>query len=361
MGMNKYILSCIFITLCMLVGCVENGGDGAGIPVDDQNTETVANKKEFPTYRNTKSETPLSKLIQTQNNNVAQQDIFKDKIVWSGGNNNVMKKDDMHLIDGIYLYDLHTKKHKKIASTKVNGQTDETQMNGEWICWTDWLNPKGTDWTIYGYSMRDGKVHELDKAEKHSTLEITQLPRLALSNSNILVWIREELNEQGDMTRNLISYDLTKKQSKVISRIESPLALPSISDKYIVWSGSENIFVYSIVEDKIISKINLIEHAFPRVNNEYVVWNEDDNLMIQHIQSEEKYEIVDEEPFFYGIGQDIVVYQIDESIFAYHIQNRHTRKLSEKKATLPHIRNNDVVWQEINGKVTNLRVVSIHE
>ncbi|MBD8500353.1 hypothetical protein [Paenibacillus arenosi] len=204
-------------------------------------------------------------------------------------------------------------------------------------------------------------MHELDKAEKHSTPEISQLPRLALSNSNILVWIREELNKQGDVTRNLIAYDLTKKQSKVISRIDSPMALPSISDKYIVWSSSGNIFVYSIVEDKVISKINANEHVFPRVNNEYVLWNEDENLVIQHIQSGEKYEIVDEEPFFYGIGQDIVVYQIDESILTYHIEDKRTKKLNEKKATLPYIRNNDVVWQEINGNVTNLRVVNIHE
>lgn len=299
-------------------------------------------------------------LINTQNTNLAQQDIFDNKVVWSGGHIRNKSKNAMHLLDTVYYYDLKTEKIVKIASTSKNGQTDETQVNNNWICWSDWYDPNGSDWTIYAYSFSENKIYEIDSSKNDLRPEFSQLPRLSLSNNSYLVWISEKLDENNEVLKILYLYNLSNKSKKAIAEIDNPKAIPFVSEKYVIWNSEREIHIYSIEEDEIIQKIHTSEETnFPKVNTEFVTWQEGDSLYIQQLNGGKKELVYNGPIFFYGIGQNHIVFQSGESIYAYNIANKSRFKLNDKDAILPYIRNKDIIWQELQDGMTNLRVVHI--
>ncbi|GAB2672475.1 hypothetical protein ACFQWB_00720 [Paenibacillus thermoaerophilus] len=79
--------------------------------------------------------------IETGHNHVAQSDIFDEKAVWAGGNNN--------------------------------------------------------DWTIYAYSFSSGEISTIDSAQNHPHDGIPDLARLSLSNNGFLSWTSDEADESG--------------------------------------------------------------------------------------------------------------------------------------------------------------------
>ncbi|RJG15176.1 hypothetical protein [Paenibacillus thiaminolyticus] len=298
--------------------------------------------------------------IKTGNTNVAQQDIYKNKVVWSGGNHNELNKGSIHLLHGIYLYDIEDKSIKKIATSQQRGQTDETQVNNEWICWSDWNDPLGKDWVIYAYSFSSGKIIKIDAAQNHLSGESSELPRLSLSNNGYLVWTSNELNEHRHNLKGIYLSSVGKEKISRIATTDYPKALPFVTDNYVIWNNEKEIKLYSINENKVVKSIVTATPAnYPKANNQYVTWQEGNRLFIQDIDKESNKLIFQGEIFFYGIGKNHVVWQNKSDIFSYNINNKVIMKLNHTKAMLPYIRNDDVVWQEQSNDEINLKVVTL--
>jgi hypothetical protein len=65
--------------------------------------------------------------IDTQNLNAAQPDIYRESVVWSGGN--IRDEKSLHLLNSIWLYNLETDERQLIAETRIGGQTKHKSMN----------------------------------------------------------------------------------------------------------------------------------------------------------------------------------------------------------------------------------------
>lgn len=357
--MKLKAVSTLLISIIVLgTGCMNMNGYNQ--PVQNQDVENGSTKDE--TIKENLETTEKSILIQTNNSNLAQQDIYDNKVVWSGGNVTGKSKEDMHILDTINYYDLTTGKITLIAKTRVNGQTDETQVNDEWVSWTDWNDPYGSDWTIYAYSFSSKKIIEIDSSKSVLRPEVSQLPRLSLSNSNYLAWISEEWDENKEFNRNVILYDLNKNEKKIIAKIDNPQALPFVSDNYLAWNSENEIFIYSIKKGDIIKTIPTSEMAiFPKMNNDVVTWQEGDTLYSMPLMGNKKELIYSDSIFSFDVGEKYIVFQSKSSVFVYNIINKSIMKYDQTNAMLPYIRNDDLIWQESQGNMTNLRVIHLDE
>ncbi|WP_366922468.1 hypothetical protein MFMK1_002928 [Metallumcola ferriviriculae] len=289
--------------------------------------------------------------VNTHNFNAAQPDISNGNLVWAGGNNRVSSS--IYLLDKVFLYDLDTKQITTLFHTQFNGQTDETQINSKWVCWTDWNGEKGAVWKIYAYSLERKKLYKIASGQSDLKPDQNTLPRLTLSSNDYLAWFQTS-NADEILQRSLKLYNIETREERDIALVKSPKAMPNISRKYLVWSEDKTIFVYSLSKEKVIEKIITDQLAmFPKVNDEYVIWNEVGVyplLKMKRIGEKKKTDIFTGSVFFFDIGTDYIVWQSkpNGSIFAYSISRNSTETITSS-GLLPYIRGNNLIW-ETKGK-----------
>lgn len=296
--------------------------------------------------------------ISTNNSNIAQQDIYNDTLVWAGGN--IRDKSSNHLLDTIYEYNFIDKKIKAIAKTKKNGQTDETQVNEDWICWTDWFDPYSNDWTIYAYSRKSKEVTKIASSTLKDSNVSGELPRLSLSDDGLLAWVETQKND----INVLKVYNLNTKKEKIIEG-DVEVSIPSISNGFVTWTSNNTIHIYSLINNEIIYSIKA-EHEveYPKISKKFIVWKDGDDLYLQSMEDLgiNKTNIHSGDIFYYDVSDSFIVWQTQYDIYAYSIEHKSVKKVNEKNGILPIIHNEILVWQEqdANGDFTLLHVKNLN-
>ncbi|WP_163537362.1 hypothetical protein [Gracilibacillus sp. YIM 98692] len=338
--MRHQKIQMIILVLFMLIGC-SNETKSVDESTEKQIDQSMTEEKFIKETYN----------IKTESFNVAQPDIYSDTVVWAGKNER--KQKGIERLDSIFVYDNSEKENKQLFKTQLKGQTDETQINENWICWVDWSDEYASNWVIYGYSRKDDELIQIYSSNDSPSPDKGILPRLTLSDNDYLSWI-EKVENENTIKNEVKLVHLPTKEIKAISDVNYGQSIAHISNNYLVWSSEKSIYIYSLQEEEIVETINTNQLVnFPKVNNDYVVWQElgsegpsDSTLKIKQIDMDDKpIEVVFKgNMFFYDIGHDYLVWQTGEEIRAYSIKTKETKSLGD--GFLPYIRGNKVVWEQ---------------
>lgn len=286
--------------------------------------------------------------VNTHNFEAAQPDFSNGKLVWSGGNDR--ESLSMFNLDKIFLYDIDSKHITTLYHTELNGQSDETQINNNWICWTDW----NKSWDIYGYSIKNKEHFKIASSDNNSQENLSDFPRLTLSSNNYLAWFEtDNISKQ----RTLKLYNIETRKEEDITKIEDVTSMPYLSNEYLVWSEDRTIFIYSLNKCKVVETINTNQHGvWTKVNDKYVAWEANGSLQLKRIGDNEKVTIAKDSVFFFDIGNDYIVWQSNSkhssSILAYSISKNKTEIITSS-GMFPYIRDNHLIWEtrDENNKV----------
>lgn len=316
----------------------------------------------------------IKTVVQVDAANVIAPDINKDYIVWSHAQSKPQNPGHRTLRE-VKLLDLKTNEVQTIyESSFKHGQTDETSISDRWLIWTDWENSNGTDWSIWAYDLHS------KRAKKIATTKLkdkpSHLPRPVL-DGNRVTWIEEVYSSMNKTSEEVILYDLDSDQLSVISSgivISNPNKKALIKGNYLVYealdqaTNSQVLFVHDLTNQEFYTLPSEGENYNFHHNGTFLakLTMENDKEGVSIISLKDKSEIVFipkkfSELFSFFLSSDSFIWTLNGRIYLNKLSeiDKIIKLTSENESHFwPTVKDNIILWaNEKNGWFTGEIVI----